>query len=107
MAAARMKGGTIIVGGEIGPRLAVEATKGMIFALGKIHSLPPTYKHSGTSEREFTGYYIRYLKSRRPDFMSEDIVHTEKWLKFLGDFAEGEPKEEIYARESLNSHLVS
>ncbi len=107
MAAVRMRGGTIIVCGELGPRACIEAAKGMVFALGKVHSLPPTYKYSGTSEREFTGYYIRYLKSRRPDFLESDILYSEKWMKFVGDFAEAESKMEIYARLILNSHLVS
>lgn len=107
MAATRMKGGTIMVAGDIGDRLAVEATKGMIFALGRISSLPPTYKFSGTSEREFTGYYLRYLKERRKDFVPDGLDSSEKWVKFIGDFAEGDPKEEIYARLPLNEHLVS
>ena len=107
MAAVRMRGGTIIVCGELGPRACIEAAKGMVFALGKVNSLPPTYKYSGTSEREFTGYYIRYLKSRRPDFLQSDILYSEKWLKFVGDFAEAESKMEIYTRMVLNSHLVS
>lgn len=107
MAAIRMRGGTIIVCGELGPRACIEAWKGMVFALGKVNSLPPTYKYSGTSEREFTGYYIRYLKSRRPDFLQSDIPYSEKWVKFVGDFAEAESKTEIYAREDLNPHLLS
>ena len=107
MAAIRMRGGTIIVCGELGPRACVEATKGMVFALGKVNSLPPTFKYSGSSEREFTGYYIKYLKSRRPDFLQSDIQYSEKWVKFVGDFAEAESKMEIYARIVLNSHLVS
>ncbi|MHA1577023.1 MAG: formylmethanofuran dehydrogenase subunit C [Candidatus Thorarchaeota archaeon] len=107
LSAARMTGGTIIVKGDIGERAAVEATKGMIFALGKVESLHPTYKFSGTSEREFTGYYIKYLKSRRPDFIEEEILSSEKWIKFVGDLSEGDPKFEIFARSSLNEHLVS
>lgn len=106
MAAARMRGGTIMVCGEIGPRACAEATRGMVFALGKIASVLPTYKYSGSSEREFTGYYTRYLKSRRPDFLKSDIKASEKWLKFVGDFAEADPKTEIYARSSLNAHLL-
>ncbi|MHA1637628.1 MAG: formylmethanofuran dehydrogenase subunit C [Candidatus Thorarchaeota archaeon] len=106
LSAARMSGGSIIVNGTIGERVAVEATKGMIFALGKIESLHPTFKFSGTSEREFTGYYLKYLKSRRPDFLEEEILSTEKWIKFVGDLAEGDPKFEIFARKSLNTHLV-
>ncbi|MDH4214650.1 MAG: formylmethanofuran dehydrogenase subunit C [Candidatus Thorarchaeota archaeon] len=107
MAATRMKGGSIIVCGELGPRACIEATKGMLFALGKVSSLPPTFKYSGSSEREFTGYYIRYLKSRRPDFLQSDISPSEKWAKFIGDFAEAESKMEIYTRLVLNSHLAS
>ncbi len=107
MAAARMKGGTIMVCGKLGPRACTESTKGMVFALGKIDSLPPTYKYSGSSEREFTGYYVRYLKSRRPDFLKSNIPSSEKWAKFVGDFAEAESKTEIYARMNLNTHLVS
>jgi formylmethanofuran dehydrogenase subunit C len=101
-----MKGGTIIVCGDLGPRACIEATKGMLFALGKISSLPPTFKYSGNSEREFTGYYIRYLKSRRPDFLKSDVSYSEKWTKFVGDFAEAESKMEIYTRTVLNSHLT-
>lgn len=107
MAATRMKGGSIIVCGELGPRACTEATKGMLFALGKVSSLPPTFKYSGNSEREFTGYYIRYLKSRRPDFIKSKISYSEKWAKFVGDFAESEPKMEIYTRLVQNSHLTS
>jgi len=107
MAAARMKGGSIMVCGEIGPRACVEATRGIVFALGKIDSLPPTYKYSGSSEREFTGYYVRYLRSRRPDFIQSEITSSEKWAKFVGDFAEADARTEIYARLALNRHLVS
>lgn len=106
MAATRMKGGTIMVCGELGPRAGTEATKGMIFALGKVNSLLPTFNYSGTSEREFTGYYVRYLKVRRPDFIQSEISNSEKWVKFVGDLAEAESKMEIYARLDLNSHLV-
>jgi len=106
LAAVRMKGGTIIVAGNIADRLGVEATKGMIFCLGKVDSLLPTYKFSGISEREFTNYYLKYLKSRRPDFVSEDLDFSEKWAKFMGDFAEGDPKQEIYLREAANKHLL-
>jgi len=107
LSAARMTGGSIIVKGNIGERAGVEATKGMIFALGRLESLHPTYKFSGISEREFTGYYLKYLKSRRPDFVEEEILSSEKWIKFVGDLAEGDPKFEIFARSSLNEHLVS
>lgn len=105
-AGVRMKGGTIIIAGDIAERIGVEATKGMIFCLGKVDSLLPTYKFSGSSEREFTNYYLQYLKSRRPDFLSEDIDFTEKWAKFMGDFAEGDPKIEIYLRAATNQHLL-
>ena len=107
MAATRMKGGSIIVCGELGPRACIEATKGMLLALGKVNSLPPTFKYSGNSEREFTGYYIRYLKSKRPDFLKSDISFSEKWAKFVGDFAEAESKMEIYTRLVKNPHLTS
>lgn len=106
MAAVRMRGGSIMVCGELGPRACTEATKGMVFALGKINSLLPTFNYSGTSEREFTGYYVRYLKDRRPDFIQSDILYSEKWMKFVGDLAEAESKMEIHARLVLNSHLV-
>jgi formylmethanofuran dehydrogenase subunit C len=106
LAGVRMKGGTIIVVGNIADRPGVEATKGMIFCLGKVDSLLPTYKFSGSSEREFTNYYLKYLKSRRPDFISEDMDSAEKWAKFMGDFAEGDPKQEIYLREAINQHLL-
>jgi formylmethanofuran dehydrogenase subunit C len=105
-AAVRMMGGTIIVVGNISGRLAFEATKGMILCLGKVDSLLPTYKFSGTSEREFTNYYLNYLKDRRPDFLSDDIAYTEKWVKFMGDLAEGDPKEEIYVLAKNNEHLL-
>ena len=106
LSAARMKGGTIIVVGNMAARVGVQATKGMILCLGKIESVLPTYKFSGKSEREFVNYYLRYLKSRRPDFLSEDIDFSEKWVKFMGDFAEGDPKEEIYVRAINNEHLL-
>jgi formylmethanofuran dehydrogenase subunit C len=106
MAAARMRGGTIMVCGELGARACAEATRGMVFALGRVDSLLPTYKYSGSSEREFTGYYVRYLKSRRPDFLESDIRSSEKWLKFVGDLAEADARTEIYARLALNKHLL-
>jgi len=105
LAASKMKGGSIIVCGNLGERVGVGSTKGMIFALGKVDSLMPTYLFSGTSEREFTNYYLRYLRSRRPDFLKEDISSSEKWTKYMGDFAEGSPKQEIFVRRSLNEHL--
>jgi formylmethanofuran dehydrogenase subunit C len=105
-AAVRMKGGNIIVCSTIADRFGVEATKGMLFALGKLESLLPTYKFSGTSEREFTNYYVQYLKDRRPDFVSEDIAADAKWTKFMGDFAEADPKEEIYVLTKNNEHLL-
>ena len=106
LAAVRMLGGTIIIVGDVQERLGFEATKGIIFILGKLGSLLPTYKFSGVSEREFTSYYMRYLKVRRPDFLKENIDSTEKWIKFMGDFAEGDPKEEVYVRVSNNEHLL-
>ena len=99
-------GGTIIVVGDLAERVGVQATKGIIFCLGKMDSLFPTYKFSGSSEREFTNYYLRYLKDRRPDFLSEDIDFSEKWVKYMGDFAEASPGEEIYIRASKNQHLM-
>jgi formylmethanofuran dehydrogenase subunit C len=105
-AAIRMMGGTIIVVGDIAERVGVQATKGMIFCLGKIDSLFPTYKFSGSSEREFVNYYLRYLKDRRPDFLSENIDVSEKWTKFIGDFSEASPGEEIYVRALMNQHLT-
>jgi len=104
--AIRMMGGTIIVVGNMAERVGVQATKGTIFCLGKIDSLFPTYKFSGSSEREFANYYLRYLKERRPDFLSEDIKSSEKWVKYMGDFAEASPGEEIYIRASKNQHLI-
>ncbi len=105
LAASRMQGGTIIVCGNLGERAGVGAKKGMIFVLGKLESLIPTYLPSGTSEREFTNYYINYVKSRRPDFIQGDISSSEKWVKYMGDFAEGDPREEIYIRAKLNEHM--
>ncbi|MHA1907268.1 MAG: formylmethanofuran dehydrogenase subunit C [Candidatus Thorarchaeota archaeon] len=105
LAAARMQGGTIVVCGDLAERAGVGAKKGMIFVLGKLDSLIPTYLPSGTSEREFTNYYINYVKSRRPDFISEEIPSSEKWVKYMGDLAEGDPKEEIYVRAKLNEHM--
>jgi len=105
LAASKMKGGTIIVCGNLAERVGVGATKGMLFALGKLDSLMPTYIFSGTSEREFTNYYLRYLKSRRPDYLQEEISTSEKWTKYMGDFAEGSPKQEIYVRAKINDHL--
>ncbi len=104
--AIRMMGGTIIVIGDMAERVGVQATKGMIFCLGKMESLFPTYKFSGSSEREFINYYLRYLKERRPDFLSENISPSEKWVKYMGDFAEANPGEEIYIRASKNQHLI-
>ena len=106
LSAVRMMGGTIIVVGDMAERVGVEATKGMIFCLGKMDSLLPTYKFSGSSEREFTNYYLKYLKSRRPDFLNSDISFKEKWVKFMGDLAEGDPKQEIYVRARNNQHLL-
>jgi formylmethanofuran dehydrogenase subunit C len=104
--AIRMMGGTVIVVGDMAERVGVQATKGMIFCLGKMESMFPTYKFSGSSEREFINYYLRYLKERRPDFLSEDIAHSEKWVKYMGDFAEANPGEEIFIRASKNQHMI-
>jgi formylmethanofuran dehydrogenase subunit C len=104
--AIRMMGGTIIVVGDMAERVGVQATKGMIFCLGKLDSLFPTYKFSGSSEREFINYYLRYLKDRRPDFLSEDVDASEKWVKYMGDFAEASPGEEIFIRAAKNQHLI-
>jgi len=104
--AIRMMGGTIIVVGDMAERVGVQATKGMIFCLGKMDSLFPTYKFSGSSEREFINYYLRYLKDRRPDFLPGDIETSEKWIKYIGDFAESSPGEEIFIRASKNQHLI-
>ncbi|MDF1537392.1 MAG: formylmethanofuran dehydrogenase subunit C [Candidatus Thorarchaeota archaeon] len=104
LAAAKMQGGTIVVCGNLAERPGVSAKKGMIIVLGKIDSLIPTYLPSGTSEREFTNYFIRYVKSRRPDFISEEIPSSEKWVKYMGDFAEGDPREEIYVRAKMMEH---
>ncbi len=104
--AIRMMGGTIIVVGNMAERVGVQATKGMIFCLGKMDSLFPTYKFSGSSDREFITFYLRYLKERRPDFLSEDIDYSEKWVKYMGDFAEASPGEEIFIRASKNEHLI-
>lgn len=107
MAAIRMQGGTIIVSGILGARVGAEASRGMILALGRMHSILPTYRLSGISEREFTGYYLRYLKEKRPDFVPFELNPNEKWIKFVGDFSEGDPREELYARYATNNHLVS
>lgn len=103
--AVRMRGGTIIIVGNIDERAGLQAIKGMIICLGKIHSIFPTYKFSGSSEREFVNYYLRYLKSRRPDFLDFEPDVNEKWMKFIGDFAESDPCEEIYVRAGENEHL--
>ncbi|TXT57019.1 MAG: hypothetical protein BAJATHORv1_20617 [Candidatus Thorarchaeota archaeon] len=103
-AANRMQGGSIIVIGNVAERIGIEATRGMIFVLGKITSLLPTFRFSGDSQREFANYYLRYLKDRRPDFL-DTIPIQSKWLKFMGDFAEGQPELEVYALSTKNSHL--
>ncbi|MBN2229741.1 MAG: formylmethanofuran dehydrogenase subunit C [Candidatus Thorarchaeota archaeon] len=103
--AARMMGGTIIIIGNVGERTAIQATRGMIICLGTVESVLPTYKFSGSSEREIVNYYLRYLHSRRPDFVGDSVNNTEKWMKFIGDFAEASPNEEIFVRSSINEHL--
>ena len=106
-AAVRMMGGTIIVVGNLGERVGVQATRGMIICLGRMDSVLPTYKFSGNSEREFIQYYLRYLCDRRPDFLDEEMYASEKWTKFLGDFAEAATGEELYLRQSRNEHLLA
>ncbi|MEM4735606.1 MAG: formylmethanofuran dehydrogenase subunit C [Candidatus Thorarchaeota archaeon] len=101
LCAARMQGGTIIVGGQLGPRVGIEASRGMIIALGRVERVLPTYRYSGTSEREFIGYYLRYLRSRRPDFVPRTIDASERWVKYVGDFAESDPRTELYFRPGL------
>jgi formylmethanofuran dehydrogenase subunit C len=106
-AAARMMGGSIIVVGNMKDRVGIQATRGMIFVLGSIESILPTYKFSGSSEREFVNYYLRYLQSKRPDFLEHSVGSEERWIKFLGDFAEEDTWAEIYVREAANKHLLS
>ena len=103
--AVRMMGGTIMVAGNMGERTGVQAIRGMIICLGTLQSVFPTYKFSGSSESEVVNYYLRYLKSRRPDFIEEHIDVTERWMKFMGDFAEVRTNEEIFVRASKNGHL--
>ncbi len=105
MAAARMQGGTIIVMGNISTRVGVQATRGMILILGTIEKVIPTFRFSGISQREFTTYYLRYLKKRRSDFI-EEYSAEDRWLKFQGDFAEGRPFAEIYVLEKNNESIV-
>ncbi len=105
--AVRMMGGTIIVVGNVTERMGIQATRGMIICLGKLEMMLPTYKYSGTSERAIVNYYLRYLRSRRPDFLEENIDTSDKWMKFIGDFAEADTNEEIYLRASSNAHLLS
>ncbi|MBD3405446.1 MAG: formylmethanofuran dehydrogenase subunit C [Candidatus Lokiarchaeota archaeon] len=102
--ATHMQGGSIIVIGDVGERIGIGATRGMIFVLGRIQSLLPTFRFSGSSEREFTNYYLRYLKDRRPDFI-EEIPTKSKWIKYLGDFAEGRTELEVFALAKTNQHL--
>ena len=106
LAAARMQGGTIIVCGGMGHRAGVEAVRGMMIVLGRLGSVLPTFRYSGTAEREFVGYYLRYLTSRRPDFL-ELPNPSAKWIKLQGDFAEDHPYAEIYAWAADNEHLVT
>jgi formylmethanofuran dehydrogenase subunit C len=105
--AVRMMGGTIIIVGSVAERMGIQATRGMIICLGKLDSMLPTYKFNGTSERDIVNYYLRYLKSRRPDFLEEDIDTNEKWMKFTGDFSEANTDEDIYLRELKNANLLS
>ncbi|MHA1770920.1 MAG: formylmethanofuran dehydrogenase subunit C [Candidatus Thorarchaeota archaeon] len=105
MAASRMQGGTIIVCGNASPRLGVQATRGMILIRGKLESVLPTYRFSGVAVREFTSYYMRYLFTRRPDFIDR-YGPDEKWIKFQGDFAEGRPNTELYVLSNTNNQLL-
>jgi formylmethanofuran dehydrogenase subunit C len=105
-AAAKMQGGTIVVLGALQQRFGISATRGMLIVLGKVESLLPTYRYSGTADREFVPYYLNYLRSRRPDFIPGAVEATEKWIKFMGDFAEGRPYVEVYARTAQNTHLL-
>lgn len=106
-AAARMMGGSIIVCGNMMDRVGIQATRGMIICLGKIESVLPTYKFSGSAQREFIPYYLRYLRGRRPDFLQDKIDASGRWAKFLGDFAEATTEEELYLRPSRNEHLLA
>jgi formylmethanofuran dehydrogenase subunit C len=106
-AAVRMMGGTIIVCGNMGDRVGIQATRGMIVCLGEMKTLLPTYKFSGSSQREFIAYYLRYLRDRRSDFIPDNIDASETWAKFIGDFAEATTGEELYLRQSRNEHLLA
>ncbi len=105
-AASRMTGGTIVIVGDVSDRISFEATGGMSIILGKLHDILPTFRFSGVSEREFTHYYLRYVVKHRPDFITETIDASEKWIKFMGDFSEGRPQHELYLRASQNRHLL-
>jgi formylmethanofuran dehydrogenase subunit C len=104
-AAPKMQGGTIIALGNIGERIGINATRGMIVVCGKADSVMPTYRFSGDSPREFINYYLRYLQGRRPDFLARLPDTSTRWMKFIGDFAEGTPREDIYFLSSENQHL--
>ncbi len=106
MAGAGMRGGTIVVCGRLSQRAGVHGTRGMVFVMGEVTSLPPTFRYSGTGPSEFIPYYLRYVASRRPDFV-ENVDYTEDWIKFQGDFAEDTPRMEVFAASKDNEHLIS
>ncbi|TFF96791.1 formylmethanofuran dehydrogenase subunit C [Candidatus Thorarchaeota archaeon] len=105
-AAARMKGGSIVVLGDIDGRAGVQATRGMLFVAGQMKSIFPTYRFSGIAQRPLVDYYLRYVLDRRPDFFEEREILDAKWLKFVGDFAEEDPRMEMYLREGTSDALV-
>jgi hypothetical protein len=78
----------------------------MVLVMGRAEAMLPTYRFGGVSAREFVFYYVRYLKSRRPDHVLNELSPDEKWVKYMGDLAEGRPGMEVYLRASLNMHLV-
>lgn len=105
-AAAKMRGGSIVILGDVNRRVGVQATRGMLFILGHMKSLFPTYKPSGIDRRPLVDYYLRYVLNRRPDFIGERAVLDTRWLKLVGDFAETDPREEIYLYERTNQKYV-
>ncbi|NHI83202.1 MAG: formylmethanofuran dehydrogenase subunit C [Candidatus Thorarchaeota archaeon] len=105
LAAARMMGGTIILCGNVDERIGVEATRGLIICIGTVKSILPTYRLNDTANNEFIGYYLRYLKSKRPDFLDDNISTKEQWTKFIGDFSEDNPRLEIFLQTKTNKHM--
>ncbi len=101
-AAAKMRGGSIVLLGDVSRRVGVQATRGMLFILGHMKSLFPTYKPSGIARRPLVDYYLRYVLNHRPDFIGERDVLDARWLKLVGDFAEKDPREEVYLCERTN-----